>query len=309
MTQPGVRGRIYGSVEGAPPMHYDIEVDWQLLNTCNYRCGYCFFPPSVLGEKLTVHAAPEAWAQAIDRTGLTWLLHVTGGEPTIYPQFAELLQRLTAKHYLSFNSNLTNRSVVDLVDRVDPARISFINAGLHALERHRRKGLGIFLEHAALLRERKFPIFISIVATSDVLAQVDEIIALAAPTGMVPIPKLLRGSYEGRNYPAAYSAEEKSTFVRFGRTRQCKLRRSVRELGRSSQHQYFRRRALLGWHARLPRPKVRCRKQIHQHAARWTRLSLRAHRARTTWATTSTARFGRRRGGATATRPTASISV
>ncbi len=25
-----------------PTMRYDIEADWQLLNTCNYRCDNCF---------------------------------------------------------------------------------------------------------------------------------------------------------------------------------------------------------------------------------------------------------------------------
>src|SRR5262245_1369852 len=47
-----------------------------------------FFPPAVLGEKLTVHGEPDVWRRAFDRTGLTWLLHITGGEPTIYPRFA-----------------------------------------------------------------------------------------------------------------------------------------------------------------------------------------------------------------------------
>jgi MoaA/NifB/PqqE/SkfB family radical SAM enzyme len=110
-------------------MRYDMEADWQLLNTCNYRCPYCFFPPLTLGEKLTVHAEPEVWRRVIDRTGLTWLLHITGGEPTIYPRFAELCQLLTATHYLSFSSNLTHSSVVDVAKRVDPSRISFIRRG------------------------------------------------------------------------------------------------------------------------------------------------------------------------------------
>ena len=39
------------------PPKYDIEADWQLLNTCNYRCEYCFFPDAVLGE---IYMAPPA---------------------------------------------------------------------------------------------------------------------------------------------------------------------------------------------------------------------------------------------------------
>src|SRR5262249_16555667 len=167
--------------------------------------------------KLTVYAEPEMWKRAIDRTGLTWLLHITGGEPTIYPRFAELCQLLTATHYLSFNSNLTHSSVVDVAKRVDPSRISFINAALHAEERERRKGLAKFLNHAACLKERNFPVFISVVSTPDVLSRVDEIIALTAPIGLAPIPKLLRGVYKGKIYPGAYSVTEKSTFIEFAR--------------------------------------------------------------------------------------------
>jgi MoaA/NifB/PqqE/SkfB family radical SAM enzyme len=196
-------------------MIYDIEADWQLLNTCNYRCTYCFFPPAVLGEKLTIHAAPEVWRQAFDRTNLTWLLHITGGEPTVYPRFAELCERLTATHYLSFNSNLTHRSVVDFAERVDPSRINFINAGLHPQERALRNGPGKFLEHAACLREHGFPIFITVVATPDVLSRVREIVELTASIGLTPIPKLMRGEYNGKIYPERYTPREKSTFVEF----------------------------------------------------------------------------------------------
>jgi MoaA/NifB/PqqE/SkfB family radical SAM enzyme len=196
-------------------MRYDIEADWQLLNTCNYRCAYCFFPPEMLGENLVVHGEPKAWRQAFDRTGLTWLLNITGGEPTIYPRFAELCELLTAKHYISFSSNLTNRSVVELAKRVSPTRIKFINAGLHAEERALRKGLGKFLEHAACLKEHKFLLFISIVATPDVLSRFDEITALTEPIDLTPIPKLMRGSYKRRIYPEAYSASDRAAFIHF----------------------------------------------------------------------------------------------
>jgi len=98
---------------------------------------------------------------------------------------------------------------------VDPSRINFINAGLHAEERERRKGLTKFLEHAASLKERNFPVFISIVATPDVLSRVDEVIALTEPIGLTPVPKLLRGAYKGRIYPRAYRDKEKSTFIEF----------------------------------------------------------------------------------------------
>jgi MoaA/NifB/PqqE/SkfB family radical SAM enzyme len=198
-------------------MRYDIEADWHLLNTCNYRCAYCFIPTTALGEKLTLYGEPETWKQSFDRTGLTWLLHVTGGEPSIYPGFAKLCQLLSEKHYLSFNSNLSNPSIVEVAKRVDPSRISFINAGLHAKERQSRRGLEKFLEHAACLKEHGFPLFITIVATPEVLHRADEIIALTKPIGLMPIPKRLGHSYEGKIYPEAYSPKEKALFIEFAK--------------------------------------------------------------------------------------------
>ena len=196
-------------------MSYDIEADWQLLNTCNYRCQYCFFPPAMLGERLNVHGEPELWKRAFDRTGLTWLLHITGGEPTIYPRFAELCQLLAVNHYLSFNSNLTHASIIEIAESVDPSRVSFINAALHPEERLLRKGLSKFLEHVAFLKERNFPVFVTIVATPDVLSRVDQITALTKSVGLTPIPKLMRGPYKGKIYPNAYNATERSIFIDF----------------------------------------------------------------------------------------------
>src|SRR5262249_28477876 len=175
--------------------------------------AYCFIPPAALGEKVTVYGEPETWKQSFDRTGLTWLLHITGGEPSVYTGFAKLCQLLTEKHYLSFNSNLSNSSIVEVAKRIDPSRISYINAGLHAKERQSRKGLEKFLEHAACLKEHGFPLFISIVATPDVLHRADEIIALTKPIGLIPIPKLLRHLYDGKIYPEAYTPKEKAIFI------------------------------------------------------------------------------------------------
>ena len=198
-------------------MHYDVEADWQLLNTCNYRCAYCFFSPDVLGERLRVFASPEQWQTAFDATGLTWLLHITGGEPSIYPRFADLCERLAQRHYLSLNSNLTHPSIRDFAERTDPARVNFVHAAFHFVERERRNGKTSFLQHAMLLRDRGFRLMISVVASPEVLAQADRVIDEVRPTGLVPFPKLLRGPYAGRLYPDAYTETEREQFRSFAK--------------------------------------------------------------------------------------------
>nr|WP_269152200.1 radical SAM protein [Xanthobacter oligotrophicus] len=195
-----------------PIVHYDIEADWQLLNTCNYRCDYCFFPGEVLGEKTVRYGTPDEWADAFSATGLTFLLHLTGGEPSAYPDFVDLCAALTRHHFISLNSNLTQASLGDFARRINPARVSVINAGLHPDERTRRRGLEIFNRNLALLHEAGFSIFVSVVATPQVLEAADEVARQVTVPGLVPVPKLLRGSYRGRQYPDAYDAVEREAF-------------------------------------------------------------------------------------------------
>ncbi|MBW7969867.1 radical SAM protein [Bradyrhizobium sp. BR 10289] len=192
--------------------HYDIEADWHLLDTCNYRCDYCFFGADVLGSKLKSYATAEAWSSAFDRTGKTWLLHLTGGEPSIYPNFVELCSALAKRHLLSINTNLTNASIVRFARDVNPARVSFINAGFHPEERDRRGETTRFIEHADLLRKHGFRIFCSVVATPLALTTFDEAVERLSRARLYPVPKLFRGNFAGKSYPLAYTERERTMF-------------------------------------------------------------------------------------------------
>lgn len=198
-------------------MRYDIEADWMLLETCNYRCAYCFFDEEVLGRKLRPAASPAEWRAAFDRTGRTWLLHLTGGEPGAYPGFTELCRELTQSHFISLNTNLTQRAFAAFAETVNPARVSFINAGYHPFERGRRRGQEVFAELATLLKAKGFTIMASVVATPEALAAFPQIIDALRPAGLFPVPKLLRGPFEGRRYPDAYTPAEKQRFKHFSR--------------------------------------------------------------------------------------------
>jgi MoaA/NifB/PqqE/SkfB family radical SAM enzyme len=189
---------------------YDIEADWHPLLTCNFRCRYCFFPSDVLGQKLRIFASTEAWRAAFAATGKRWLIHITGGEPTIYPQFVDLCDGLTQDHLISLNTNLSNPCVFEFARRIDPQRVSFINAGLHIDERRRRRGIDVFIAHARAVQDAGFRIIPTIVATPAVVAELSDLTAQFAAKGLWLTPKVLRGDFEGRRYPQAYSAETKS---------------------------------------------------------------------------------------------------
>jgi MoaA/NifB/PqqE/SkfB family radical SAM enzyme len=197
------------------PLTYDFEFDWKLLNTCNYRCPYCFFPPEELGEKLKTYATVEEWRDAFAALRLTCMLHITGGEPTLYPNFVDLCAALTGRHYISLNTNLTHRSLAAFAQTVDPARVSFINASFHLEEREQRSDYESFLRHTGLLRAQGFPVLISLVATPGALARFEEAIEIVRPTGLAIIPKTFRGTFKGRNYPDGYTKAERRRFRQF----------------------------------------------------------------------------------------------
>lgn len=195
-------------------LRYDVEGDWLLLSTCNYRCDYCFLSENALGAKVQVHASPDQWRKGFDATGRVWLLHLTGGEPSHYPEFVALCKALTQRHYISLNSNLTGPSLARFADEIDPARVSFINAGLHVAERERKQGQSVFLNHAELLMKRGFPIMASVVATPDVLRDFEMIVESLRPIGLVPFPKLMQGKRTGKPYPESYTDDERALFRR-----------------------------------------------------------------------------------------------
>jgi MoaA/NifB/PqqE/SkfB family radical SAM enzyme len=193
-------------------MKYDLEADWHLLDTCNYRCGYCFLSPDTLAAKLRTFASPEDWRRAFDATGHTWLIHMTGGEPSLYPGFVDLCEGLTERHFISVNSNLAHPSIERFAQCIKPARVSFLNAGLHLEERDRRMGYSVFLRNLDALLSNNFTTLVSLVATPAALRRFQEAVVLLSPVGLFPIPKLLRGDFAGKRYPEAYSQSEREIF-------------------------------------------------------------------------------------------------
>jgi len=109
-------------------MRYDIEADWKLIDSCNYRCAYCFDSQDLLGAKIAGLPGFREWSSAFAASGKTWLLHITGGEPTLHPDFADLCAELAERHFLSLNSNLTQSAITDFAARVDPSRVSLIRS-------------------------------------------------------------------------------------------------------------------------------------------------------------------------------------
>lgn len=196
-------------------MKYEVEADWLLLTTCNFRCSYCWYPPSALGAKIAIHGTHARWVEGFNATGKTWLLHITGGEPTIYPDFVGLCEQLARRHYLSINTNLSHPCIADFAERIDPERVHYINASVHYDERQQKASLDGFIGQVHNLQRHHFNVLVSSVMIPSMVSAFPELSEYFESHGLSLIPKTVRGMYQGNSYPAAYSAEQKTLFLEY----------------------------------------------------------------------------------------------
>jgi MoaA/NifB/PqqE/SkfB family radical SAM enzyme len=194
---------------------YEMEADWILLTTCNFRCNYCGIAPSDLGAKMIVYGTPAQWVEGFNATGKTWLLHITGGEPAIYPGFVSLCEQLARGHYLSINSNLSHQCVNAFTERIDPERVHYINAAVHCDERQKKASLDVFIERVHKLQWHHFNVLLSLVMTPRMMSIFKELSDYFKSHGLFLIPKAMYGMHQGNNYPAAYSVDEKALILEY----------------------------------------------------------------------------------------------
>lgn len=191
---------------------YDIEGDWILLSSCNFRCHYCFWPKDYLRKPLPPIPPVEQIVEFFDETNLTWLLHLTGGEPLLIPEFVDLCQALTRKHYISVNTNLSLFYIDKFIEMVPPDRVSFLNCAIHIEEREKRGKVDDFIRKVNRLEQTGFKTMVSYVCYPSLLERLQQDFDQFMERGIVIIPKMLQGTHEGRDYPAGYTDLQRQIF-------------------------------------------------------------------------------------------------
>ena len=189
-------------------MDTHVTANWVVSLACNQRCPYCTIPARDKKDRGGLEPDLEAAVRAFDATGLRWSLHITGGEPLLLPGFIDACVSLTVNHRVSINTNLS-RSVDALCDRVDPQRVDFINCSLHSTQRGGRD-LDALVQRVLLLKRHGFNTFVTQVMWPPDLDGFAELSSRLLDRGIVVRPKVFRGRYRGRFFPAAYSASQRA---------------------------------------------------------------------------------------------------
>jgi MoaA/NifB/PqqE/SkfB family radical SAM enzyme len=173
-------------------------------------CTYCYASLAERRVKSARTLSAKAIAEHFDRTNRAWNVHMTGGEPFLFPDFVGVCKGISSNHYLSINTNLSTDNVGEFAVTIDPARIIVIRASLHIAERERLKLYERFIAGAICLQRRGFNVQVDYVLHPPLWSRVRNDISDLEKQGVRTINVVsFKGNYRGRQYPGAYDAREK----------------------------------------------------------------------------------------------------
>lgn len=189
-----------------PP--YRVHWNWETFKSCNYRCRYCpTYDNSAPYLRLPVERWREIWHRLFEKYGCGEI-RFSGGEPTIYPDFMELVAALREEYTINITTNLSF-DAERWIRRIKPGNV-FLSASLHPDHTTPED----FLEKVRLLRRHGHHATVSYVAYPPQLG------SLRRTQEMFEAEKVIfkiipfNGEHEGKRYPDAYSEEERALMRR-----------------------------------------------------------------------------------------------
>jgi MoaA/NifB/PqqE/SkfB family radical SAM enzyme len=191
--------------------NYDVWLHWKITQRCYMGCEYCF-EHHLGGRPLEPIDLPRLM-QSLDATGKTFKISFTGGgEPFLVPNLTEVCLELAKKHYLAFNTDFCEAQVHSFLEQIDASRVLLINASCHIEAMKRRRVLDRYIENCLLAREKGIPFALTEVGYPPLRERVGEYREIFAAHGLELVFNTFYGSWEGRDYPAAYTEEEIEAF-------------------------------------------------------------------------------------------------
>lgn len=189
-----------------------VFLTWDIHYGCNYQCSYCntpkpWDPPGKWDKNRDKIVYPdtdkllEIWQDIYNKYG-SCEVHITGGEPFIYPSFLKLIHFLSAIHTLEIITNLST-DVNDILKNVTADRVR-IGTTFHP----EFVDLNEFLQKHLVLRKNGFETWANYVAYPP---QMDKMAGFKKEFDKLGIPFNMQpymGNFNGKEYPAGYAAEE-----------------------------------------------------------------------------------------------------
>ena len=186
------------------PSLHKVYWNWEITYRCNYQCSYCkFWKIEENQNYIKIKKLIRIWENIFNKYGCCHI-RFSGGEPTIYPNFFELLAELSQMHTIDITTNL-NFNIDNLIRRVNPEPLT-ISPSFHP----EFDNIHDFLEKAVKLRQHGFQVSgISYVAYSPHLNNLKAIMEITERNNMEFKIIPFHGTFQGRTFPNEYSDTEK----------------------------------------------------------------------------------------------------
>lgn len=177
--------------------------------SCNYRCSYCFNHHEHGFKKNK--SATESWSKAlltaVERIPRPLILSMGSmGEPL----FSKIWRETTLKvlsypkvQNISFVSNLV-MNPKEFISKVDPKRVGVVGS-LHPSEfKDYERDLDLFLKRITYLKDFGVSVTVNYVLTPEQIKDFPKYKKMLNELGIPLISNILRGPYQGKNYPESY---------------------------------------------------------------------------------------------------------
>lgn len=200
---------------GAAPPYRSLFFTWDLTYDCNYTCSYCSlgYEEERARKPKAMILSPEEWGdiweEVYERYGSAHL-HLTGGEPFTYPKIMEIIGRFIKYHTFECSTNLY-WDPDKLIPLVPPGRAR-LGTSFHP----EMDTLENFLMKAGKLRRAGFEVWSNYVAYPPFLKDLPRAKKAfrVIDINMSILP--FNGRYDGVDYPAAYTEEERNFLRELG---------------------------------------------------------------------------------------------
>ncbi len=205
--------------EGAGPPNRESQLPkrrvvfaWDMQYSCNFRCPYCWYTiagwTELAKKNIYLSAADwrKVWKQVHARYGRCQL-RITAGEPFTYPDFPDVVAQVSEWHDVQITSNCSHGEAIRrLAETADPARVE-LDCTFHPLS----GDFDSFIENVLVLRKRGFLANVCYLAYPPQIPRMAEFKRKFAALGVYMNMAVFWGAFKGKQYPFAYSDEEKRT--------------------------------------------------------------------------------------------------
>ena len=191
-------------------MQYDLFADFHINRFCNFDCSYCYWQGPERHDPAHRGAERERIVSGFNGSGLAWFIHITGGEPFLHPEFVDVCRDLAQRHYISINTNLsTPNAIARFADVMPPDRVGYLHCSYHMEIRKGEADRKTFAERVKLLRAKGFSAHVSQLFLPGMSEAFPALFERFRKDGILLRPKVLKGVYGYKAYPAGYTQTER----------------------------------------------------------------------------------------------------